>query len=117
METEIIITEFSNPTNEGVVIHLNEAARLKTGTGAFKSHFVSWDKIGKQLFHNYTEKCDNADLDKLRNIHNKRTEQEIIETMQNMCEESLPPDAFEKWDDIRKMLENNRKALTKQNES
>ena len=113
MKTEIIIG-FSHVTNEGVVIHLSEAARLKTGTGYFESHYIAWDKIGEQLFHDYTEKCDNADLNKLRSVYNKRNEKEIIETMQNMCEESLPPDAFEKWDDVRKILENNRKALTKQ---
>ena len=65
-KAEIIISEFSNPTREGITLHLNSPARLKTGTGAFKEHWVSWDKIGKLLFNNYTDKIEVSERDKLR---------------------------------------------------
>ena len=65
---EVIITEYSNVTNEGVVLHLNEPAKLKTGQILSKEFFVSWDKIGQALFENYTEKCEVADRRELRQI-------------------------------------------------
>jgi len=63
---DVIITGFSNATSEGVVLHLNKPARLKTGTGAFKDIYVSWDKIGKALFDEYIEKTDVQELRELR---------------------------------------------------
>ena len=38
-------------------------------------------------------------------------EKEIIEKMQNMCEESLSPDVFEKWEEVQKALQLVRKEL------
>ena len=38
-------------------------------------------------------------------------EKEIIEKMQGMCEESLSPDVFEKWEEVKKWLLKNRKNL------
>ena len=66
MEAEIIITGFSNPTSKGVVLHLNERARLKTGNLASKEFWVSWDKIGRELFNNYTERVEVLELMELR---------------------------------------------------
>ncbi len=63
----IIITEFSNPNKQGVTIHLNKVARLKTGVGQYKEFFISWDKIGKALIEGYTDEIDTSYLDKLRN--------------------------------------------------
>lgn len=63
---DVIITGFSKPTKEGVVLHLNKPARLKTGTGYFQEVYVSWDKIGAALFDGYTEKMEVDELRKLR---------------------------------------------------
>lgn len=63
---KVIITGFSNPTSEGVTIHLNKAARLKTGTGYFEEFWISWDKIGAALFDDYTENMEVSELNKLR---------------------------------------------------
>ena len=63
---DVIITGFSNPTSEGVVLHLNKAARLKTGTGHFKEVWVSWDKIGMSLFDGYTKKQEVDERNELR---------------------------------------------------
>lgn len=49
----IIITHFSNPTSEGVILHLNNPTTLKSGTLAANEFWVSWDKIGKCLFDGY----------------------------------------------------------------
>ncbi len=38
-------------------------------------------------------------------------EKEIIKEMQRMCEESLNPDAFEKWQEVKNCLETTRKDL------
>jgi hypothetical protein len=62
----LIITGFSNPTSEGVTIHLNKPARLKTGTGHFEKFWISWDKIGAALFDGYTEILEVSERDKLR---------------------------------------------------
>ena len=64
---EIIITEFSTD-KEGVVLHTNIAASLKTGNVKGTSVWVSWDKIGKALFDDYTDKVEVDERDKLRNI-------------------------------------------------
>lgn len=39
------------------------------------------------------------------------TEKEIIEKMQSMCEESLSPDNFERWEKVKEGLELVRKNL------
>jgi len=64
--SDVIITGFSNPTSEGVIIHLNKAARLKTGTGHFEEFWISWDKIGAALIYGYTEKQEVSERNKLR---------------------------------------------------
>lgn len=69
---EVIITGFGNVTNEGVTLHLNKAAKLKTGIGYYKEFWVSWDKIGESLFENYTTKQEVDDLNKFR----ERSEEE-----------------------------------------
>ena len=50
----LIITGFSNVSKEGLTIHLNRPARLKTGTGHFDEFWISWDKIGQNLFDDYS---------------------------------------------------------------
>lgn len=40
---------------EGIVLHLNKAAKLKTGNIASKEFWISWDKIGESLLVDY---CD-----------------------------------------------------------
>ena len=67
MKAEIIITGFSNATSEGVVLHLNEKATLKTGNVSSQEFWVSWDKIGQYLFDNYTERVEVDDRNKIRN--------------------------------------------------
>lgn len=66
MDNNVIITGYSNPTSEGVTIHLNKRAKLKNGHMHCDSWYVSWDKIGSALIEGYTEKCEVAELDKLR---------------------------------------------------
>lgn len=66
MENEVIITEISNVTKEGVTLHTNIPARLKTGNVKGDSMWISWDKIGIALLENYTKKCEVADMKKLR---------------------------------------------------
>lgn len=50
----VIITGFA-AKSEGVVLETNIPARLKPNRMPSKVTFVSWDKIGKLLFENYTE--------------------------------------------------------------
>ena len=38
-------------------------------------------------------------------------EKEIIKSMQKMCEESLSPEVFDKWEEVKKNLERTRKNL------
>ena len=38
-------------------------------------------------------------------------EKEIIELIQKMCEESLPPNVFEQWENVKYWLIKNRKEL------
>ena len=63
---EIIIKGFSNVTKEGVVLELNQKAKLRTGFIESKEFFISWDKIGSALFKDYTESIDFDHLAKLR---------------------------------------------------
>lgn len=53
MGKEVIIKGYSNLTKEGVVLHLNKAATLKSGNLATKEFWISWDKIGEALFEDY----------------------------------------------------------------
>jgi len=63
---EVIITEISNVSKEGVTLHTNVPAKLKTGNVKGTSMWVSWDKIGKALLENYTERQEVKDLKELR---------------------------------------------------
>lgn len=67
MKEEVIITGYSNPTSEGIVLHTNISASLKTGNVKNTTVWVSWDKIGKALFDNYTERVEVSDLNELKN--------------------------------------------------
>ena len=64
--SDVIITGFSKPTSEGVVLHLNKPTRLKFGTLPSNEFWVSWDKIGECLFEGYTEKLEVKDRNELR---------------------------------------------------
>jgi len=66
MKAEIIITGFSNANRQGITLHLNDKATLKIGNVANKEFWVSWDKIGRLLFDNYTGKIEVSELRKLR---------------------------------------------------
>ena len=66
MEKEVIITGFSDATSEGVTLHTNIPARLKSGSLENSIVWVSWDKIGLALFDNYTQKSEVSDRNKLR---------------------------------------------------
>lgn len=61
----VIITEVKSGS-EGVSINLNEKTTLKTGKVSGKLFWVSWDKIGKLLFDNYTEDNSVEGRNKLR---------------------------------------------------
>jgi len=67
MKAKVLITDFSNVTKEGVVLHLNIPTTLKTGKLASKEFYVSWDKIGQELFDNYATGLEVDELRKLRN--------------------------------------------------
>ena len=63
---DVIITEFSNLTSEGLTLHLNKKSTLKTGNVPNDEFWVSWDKIGQLLFDNYTEKVEVDERNQLR---------------------------------------------------
>lgn len=42
---------------------------------------------------------------------NYKEEQQVVDKMQTMCEESLSPDTFEMWEQVKAELEMNRKDL------
>jgi hypothetical protein len=66
MKTEdVIITGYSHVTKEGVVLHLNKVATLKSGVMPTKEFWISWDKIGQALFDDY---CDVTDVDYRRKL-------------------------------------------------
>jgi len=60
---DIIITDYRNVTKEGVVLHLNKRAKLKTGNILSSEFWVSWDKIGETLFEGY---ANPEDQDRIR---------------------------------------------------
>lgn len=62
---KVIITGFT-AKSEGVILETNIPARLKTGNTMQKETYVSWDKIGKLLFDDYTEAIEVSDLRELR---------------------------------------------------
>lgn len=41
----------------------------------------------------------------------RKTEKFTIDLIQDMCEESLSPETFEKWEQVKTMLFKNRKQL------
>lgn len=63
----ILITHYSNPTKEGIVIHTNYPSKLRSGNILSTEHFVSWDKIGSLILRNYSDETDINELNKLRN--------------------------------------------------
>ena len=63
---EVIIINYI-AQKEGVILETNIPATLKTGNTAQVRTFVSWDKIGRLLFDNYTDKIEVEDLNNLRN--------------------------------------------------
>jgi len=65
MEQEVIIIGYT-AKEEGVILETNIPARLKPNRMPSKETFVSWDRLGKLLFENYTEKNEVAELNKLR---------------------------------------------------
>jgi hypothetical protein len=62
---KVIITGYT-AKSEGVVLETNIPARLKPNRMPSKETFVSWDKLGKLLFEDYTEEVEVAELNKLR---------------------------------------------------
>lgn len=63
---KVIITHYSNVTNKGIVLHTNIPSKLKNGVMPSKSHFISWDKIGRLIFENYTEADSVKELSEMR---------------------------------------------------
>lgn len=61
-----IITGFSNITSEGVTLHLNRRTTLKNGSVSSKTFWVSWDRIGRYLFDDYTEESGVTERNALR---------------------------------------------------
>lgn len=64
---KVIITGYT-AKNEGLILETNVDAKLKTGNVKGKTIFVSWDKIGKLLFDNYTEDVEVFERNKLRGL-------------------------------------------------
>tara|TARA_R110000824_G_scaffold41284_1_gene122967 strand:+ start:242 stop:448 length:207 start_codon:yes stop_codon:yes gene_type:complete len=65
MKNDRIIIAFE-AGKQGVKIELNKKTSLKTGNVKNTEFWVSWDKIGKLLFDNYTDEVEVAERDKLR---------------------------------------------------
>lgn len=61
--SKIVITH-QEAQKQGVVLRLNNKAKLKTGKIESTKFFISWDKIGALLFENYSE--DLEEIIKLR---------------------------------------------------
>lgn len=66
MSKKTIITEISHVTSRGVRFHLNKKTSLKSGNLKTDNFWVSWDKIGKLLFDDYTDDDSVNGRDKLR---------------------------------------------------
>ena len=65
MEKVIIVSYTAK--SEGVILETNIPARLKPNRMPSKETFISWDKIGKLLFEDYTELDGVASRDSIRN--------------------------------------------------
>lgn len=63
---KVIITGYT-AKREGVILETNIPARLKPNRMPSKETFVSWDKVGKLLFEDYTELESVASRDSIRN--------------------------------------------------
>lgn len=61
-----VITHIQNVTSEGVSVVLNQPTKLKSGVMKSKVFFLSWDKIGKELFENYEDSDKVSAFNKLR---------------------------------------------------
>lgn len=62
---KVIITGYT-AKSEGVILETNIPARLKPNRISSKETFVSWDKIGKLLFEDYTDEVEVAERKELR---------------------------------------------------
>jgi hypothetical protein len=76
---DVIITEFSNITKEGIVLHLNKVTTLKTGQLSSKEFYVSWDKIGESIFDNYAHLDSVDEYRKLRLESSQSSQEEPTE--------------------------------------
>ena len=65
MKTILIITGYT-AKREGVILETNIPARLKPNRMPSKETFVSWDKIGKLLFEDYTDEIEVKECKELR---------------------------------------------------
>ena len=88
MKKNILITETSIVTNEGVCLYLNIPTSLKTGKIHSKSFYVSWDKIGEALFDNY---CG------LQDVEERRKERDNILVSHPEPETARKPIRTAKW--------------------
>lgn len=52
---DVKIVAYSNVSKQGVLLHLNKKATLKTGCLSSLEFWVSWDKIGEALIEGYEE--------------------------------------------------------------
>jgi len=62
---KVIITGYT-AKEEGVILKTNIPARLKPNRMPSKETFVSWDKIGKLLFEDYTDEIEVKERNELR---------------------------------------------------
>lgn len=85
MKNDVIITGFSNPTSEGVILHLNKTSTLKTGNVANNKFWVSWDKIGKLLFDGYTDATEVSERNELKKM-TFETEYDLKELKEELSE-------------------------------
>lgn len=72
---KVIITGYT-AKSEGVILETNIPARLNPNRMPSKETFVSWDKIGKVLFENYTELEGVTSCDSIRNNSSLKEEVE-----------------------------------------
>lgn len=62
---KVIITGYT-AKEDGVILETNIPARLKPNRMPSKETFVSWDKIGKLLFEDYTDEIEVEERNELR---------------------------------------------------
>jgi hypothetical protein len=73
---------------------------------------LAMDVFGEQVKIEMTEQRDQLQEsvdEKVSIIAKMKQEKWIIEKMQSMCEQSLSPDTFEKWESVKEWLIKNRK--------